>query len=81
MSFDPCNRALKIRDSIWDSNSHNGSSLGNVKVHSLTFFALMGTCDVTPRFPFWPATLQPFALVTTLRLGLQQNVLAKNFKC
>jgi hypothetical protein len=39
MGFDPSNRALKIWESIWESNSHNGSSLGSVKVHSLTLFA------------------------------------------
>ncbi len=39
MCFDPCNCALKIQESIWDSNSHNGSSLGSVRVHSLTFFS------------------------------------------
>ncbi len=36
--FEPCNRLLKIRESIWDSSSQNGSSIGSVKVHSLTFF-------------------------------------------
>ncbi len=54
MGFDPCNRALKIWKSIWDSNSYNGNSLGSVRVHSLTLFALPGACelpgacDVTP---------------------------------
>jgi hypothetical protein len=62
MGFDPCNSAMKIRESIRDSNAHNGSSLGNVRVHSLTFFALFalpGACDVTPGPPSWPTTLQP----------------------
>ncbi len=63
MGFDPCNCALKIRESIWDSNSHSGSSLGRVKVHSLTLFAFSGACDVTPGFPSLPVTLQPLALV------------------
>jgi hypothetical protein len=47
LSFDPCNRSLKIRESIWDSNSQNESSLGNVKVHSLTLFCTPGSmrCD------------------------------------
>jgi hypothetical protein len=45
MGFDPCNCALKIRESILDSNSYNGSSLRSVKVHSFTFFALPGACD------------------------------------
>jgi hypothetical protein len=70
MGFDPCNRSLKIQESIWNSNSHNGSSFGRVKVHSLAFFALLGACDVTPRSPSWLATLQPLALVTSPRLGL-----------
>jgi hypothetical protein len=51
MGFDPCNRILK--------NSHNGSSLKSVRVHSLTLLALPGTCQVTLGLPSWPATLQP----------------------
>jgi hypothetical protein len=70
MSFDPCNRALKIQKSFWDSNSQHGSSLGSVRVHSLTLFALLGACEVTPRSPSWPVTFQPFALVASPRLGL-----------
>ncbi len=59
MGFDPCNHALKVRESIWDSNSQHGSSLGSVRVHSLTLFALPGACEMTPRCPSWPATFQP----------------------
>ncbi len=59
MDFVPCNHALKIQESIWDSNSQHGSSLVSVKVHSLTFFALPGTCDVTHESLSWLATLQP----------------------
>jgi hypothetical protein len=70
MSFNPCNHVLKIQESIWDSNSQYGSSVGSVKVHSLTLFALLKACEVTPRCPSWPATLQPLALVASLRLGL-----------
>jgi hypothetical protein len=70
MGFDSCDRTLKIWEFIWDSNSHNGSSLGRVRVHSLTLFAFMGACDLTPESPSWPATLQPLALVMNLRLGL-----------
>jgi hypothetical protein len=71
MGFDPWNGALKIGESFWDSNSQHGSSLRSVKVHSLTLFAFMGTCEVTPGPPSWPATFQPFALVASLRLGLR----------
>jgi hypothetical protein len=31
----------------------------SVRVHSLTLFALPGTCEVAPMSPLWPATLQP----------------------
>jgi hypothetical protein len=42
MCVDPCNCSLKILESIWDSNSHNGSSLGSVRVHSVTLFCTLG---------------------------------------
>jgi hypothetical protein len=45
MGFDPYNHSLKIQESIWDSNSHNGS-------------LLVGAQDVTPWLPSWPTTLQ-----------------------
>jgi hypothetical protein len=57
--FDPCNRALKIRESFRDSNSQHGSSLGSVRVHSLTFFALPGLYDVTPRLALGPHPCNP----------------------
>ncbi len=75
MGFDPCNRALKIRESIWNSNSQHGSSLGSVRVHSLTLFVFSGVCDVTPGSLSQPATLQPLAVVTSPSLGLRQLVL------
>ncbi len=74
MDFDPCNCILKVWKSIWDSNSHNGSSFRRVRVHSFTFFtffALLGACDVTPGPPFWLATLQAFALVTCRKLRMR----------
>jgi hypothetical protein len=70
-SFDPWNCALKIQKSFWDSNSQHGSSLGSVRVHALTFFALPGACEVTPRFSSWPTTFQPLTLVASPRLGLR----------
>jgi hypothetical protein len=36
LDFDPCNRSLKFRESIGTPNSQSGSSLGSVRVHSLT---------------------------------------------
>ncbi len=68
IGFDSCNCALKIQESIWDSNSQHGS----VKVHSFALFAFLGTCDTIPESPSWLATLQPLALVTSPRLGLRQ---------
>jgi hypothetical protein len=73
MGFDPCNRVLKIRECIWDSNSHNESSLGSVRVHSFTFFAFLGTSDVTLGSSFWPVTLQPLTLVASPKLGLRHS--------
>jgi hypothetical protein len=40
MGFDPFNHALKIQESIWDSNSQHGNSLGSVRVHSITLFGI-----------------------------------------
>jgi hypothetical protein len=73
MSFDPYNHALKIWKSIWDFNTQHGSSFESMRVHSLTLFALLDACDVTPGSPSWPATLQPFTLVTSPSLGLRHS--------
>jgi hypothetical protein len=46
----------------WDSNSQHGVHLGVwrfIPSHSLAF---MGTWNVTPELPSWPATLQPLCL-------------------
>jgi hypothetical protein len=69
-SFDPCNHTLKIWESFWDSNSQHGSSLGSVRVHALTLFALPGVCDVTLGSLSWPAPLQLLALGANPRLRL-----------
>ncbi len=58
-SFDPCNRALKIWESFRDSNSQHGSSLGSVRVHSLTLFALPRACGVLPGLPLGPQPCNP----------------------
>jgi hypothetical protein len=70
-SFDPCNCVLKIWESFRNSNSQHGNSLGSVRVHALTLFALPGACEVTPGSPSWPATLPHLALVASPRLGLR----------
>ncbi len=72
--FDPYNRALKIRESFQDSNSQHGSSLGSVRVHSLTLFALPGLYDVTPELALGPHPCNPFALVASPKLGLRHEV-------
>ncbi len=65
MGFDPCNHVLKIWESFWDYNSQHGSSLVNVRVHSLTLLALPGACDATPESFSWPTTLHPLSLVAS----------------
>jgi hypothetical protein len=52
MGFDPYNCVLKIQESIWYYNSHNGSSFGSVRVHSLTLFCTPRTmrCDFRASF-------------------------------
>jgi hypothetical protein len=58
-SFDPCNRALKIWESFRDSNSQHGSSLGSVRAHSLTLFALSRACGMLLGLPFGPQPCNP----------------------
>jgi hypothetical protein len=55
-----------------DSNSQSGSSLRSVRVYSLMLSCTLGSMHHDSRLPFWPATLQPLALVTSPRLGLRQ---------
>jgi hypothetical protein len=59
MGIDPCNCTMKI----WDSNSHNESSVKSVRVHSLKLFALSD-------LPIGSQPCNPFALVMSPRLGL-----------
>jgi hypothetical protein len=54
------------------TNSQHGSSLGSVRVHSLTLFALPGACDMTPGSTYRPTTSQPPCLGREPRLGLRQ---------
>jgi hypothetical protein len=72
MGFEPCNHLLKIRESIGTLTPNMGVHLGVwgfIPSHSL---ALLGECDVTLGFFSWHVTLQPFALLASSRLGLQQ---------
>jgi hypothetical protein len=66
MGFDPCNRSLKIRESIRTLVPKVGVPLGVwgfIPSHS---FAL-------PGFLSWPSPLQALALVTSPRLGLRHK--------
>jgi hypothetical protein len=69
MGFDPWNRALKIQKSIWDFNSQHGSSLGSVRVHSLTLFGTPRSMWCDSRIFLLARTLQPLILVASPRLG------------
>jgi len=72
LSFDLCNHSLIIWESIRTPIPKVGVPLGvwgPIPSHSL---ALSGACGMTLGLPFWPATLQPLALVASPRLGLQQ---------
>ncbi len=72
MSFDPCNRPLKIQKSIGTPIPEVGAHLGVcgfIPSHSLTF---LGTWNVTPGFHFWLAPLQALTLGVRPRLGLWQ---------
>jgi len=42
LGFDPCNRSLKIRESIGTPNSQSGISFGSARVHSLTLSFIPG---------------------------------------
>jgi hypothetical protein len=70
MNFDPCNRLLKIRESIGSPIPKVGAHLGVcqfIPSHSST---LLGAWNVTPGLHSWPAHLQAFAFVASPRLGL-----------
>jgi hypothetical protein len=72
MGFDPCNRTLKIQESIGTPTPNMGVHLrvwGFIPSHSL---ALPRACNVPPKVPSWLTTLQALALVASPRLGLWQ---------
>jgi hypothetical protein len=70
MGFYPCDRSLKVRESIRTPTPKVGMDLGVwgfIPSHSLT---LSGAWDVIPALPSWPAHLQALTLITSPRLGL-----------
>jgi len=81
MSFDPCNRFLKIWESIRTSIPKVGAHFGVwrfIPSHSPT---VPGAWDVTPGLPSWPTTLQALALVMSPRLRLRQLTTFPPTKC
>jgi hypothetical protein len=72
MGFDPCNCSMKIWESIKSPIPKVGVHLGVwgfIPSHSPT---LQGAWNVTPKLHSSLAPSQAFALVASLRLGLQQ---------
>ncbi len=72
MSFDPCDRSLKIREFTGTPTPKVGVPFGVWRFIPSHFFAFPGAWNVTPELPFWPALLQALALVASPRLGLWQ---------
>ncbi len=75
MGFDPCNRALKIWESIWESNSKHWSSLGSVRVHSLTLFALLVLSLLARNLATPCLGCEPMARVATIIVSHENNSL------
>jgi len=72
LSFDPCNRPLKIRESTRTLTPKVEFPWG-VRVDSLTPSHTPGSMLCDSRLPSWPATLQTLALVMSPKLGLQHS--------
>jgi hypothetical protein len=70
MNFDPCNRPLKIQESI--PTPKVGAHLGVWGFIPSHFLALPRTWNVTPEFTFG---LQAFTFVASPRLGLRQCII------
>jgi hypothetical protein len=70
MVFGPCNLS-KDFGIHQDSNSQIGSSLGSVEVQSLPLSHIPRSMKCDSRAHSWPAPLQAFTLVASLRLGLR----------
>jgi hypothetical protein len=87
MGFDPYNRSFENSGVYWDSNSQSGSSLGSVRVHSLTLSYTPGsmTCDYGASYlahTFASPCLgcEPKAWDVTFRVQLQSNEQKKVLK-
>jgi hypothetical protein len=71
MSFDLCNRLLKIWESIRNPTPKVGAHLGVWEFIPSHFLKLSGAWNVTPGLHSWPALLQALAWVTSSRLRLR----------
>jgi hypothetical protein len=76
LRFDPSNRSLKFWKSTGTPSPKVGVALGVWGFTPSHFLTLSGVPDVTPRLPFGPHPCNPFALVTSPKLGLRQKVVA-----
>jgi len=71
LSFDPCNRPLKIRESTRTPTPKVELPWG-VRVYSLTPSHTLESMLCDSQLLSWPTTLQTLALVMSPRLGLRQ---------
>jgi hypothetical protein len=74
MSFDPCNRPLKIWESIETPTPKVGAHLGVWRFIPSHFPTLLARWNVTPRLHSWPTPLQALALVASPWLRLKHII-------
>jgi len=74
LSFDPSICSLKFWKSTGTPSPKVGVALGVRGFIPSHFLTLPGVCDVTPGLPLGPHFYNPFALVTSPKLGLQHSM-------
>jgi len=74
MGFDPCNRSLKIRESIGTPTPKVGVHLGVCDFIPSHFPTLLKAWNVIPEFHSRPTPSQALALVASQKLGLQHEI-------
>jgi len=72
MIFEPCNRPLKIKESIGTLTLKTGAHLGVCGFIPSHYPTFLGAWNVTLGLHYWPTPLQALALVASPRLGLRQ---------
>jgi len=73
LSFDLWNRSLKFQESTGTPSPKVGVALGVWRFTPSYFPTLPRVCDVTPGLSLGPHLCNPFALVASPKLRLQQN--------